>query len=146
LGSGLGNPHLQVFCFVSRKLRCALLCSPSSPLAADSSSSQLCEVEVVCRYRFSCRYRGACRYRSSQLPIHFPCRPPRIVEFISCLKWRKQDMLLEHLMYRSFNPFCDCWSVPGIGWRPIPGRLDRWPWSLVSDACRYTSPFNPCRR
>jgi hypothetical protein len=143
LGSGLGNPHLYVFCFVSRR---ALLCCPGSPLATDSSSSQLCKVEVVCRYRISCQYRGACRYRSAQLPILFPCRPARIVEFISYLKWRKQDMLPEHLMYSSFNLFCNWWSVNGIGCRPIPGRLDRWPWSLVSAACRYTSPITTGRQ
>jgi hypothetical protein len=143
LGSGLGNPHLHVFCFASRR---ALLCFPGSPLAADSSSSQLCEVEVVCRYRISCRYRGAYPYRSAQLPILFPSRPARIVEFISYLKWRKQGMLPKHLMCSSFNLFCDCWSVNGIGCRPIPSRLDRWPWSLVSAACRYTSPITTGRR
>jgi hypothetical protein len=142
LGSGLSNPHLHVFLFVSHR---ALLCSPGSPLAADSSSFQLCEVEVVCRYRISCRYRGACQYQSAQLPILFPCRPARIVEFISCLKWRKQGMLPEYLMYSSFNLFCDWWSVNGIGCRPIPGRLDRWPWSLVSAAYRYTSPITTGR-
>jgi hypothetical protein len=149
LGSGLANPHLHVFCFASRR---ALLCSTVFPLVADSSSTQLCEMEVVCRYRISyrywisCRYRGTCRYRSAQLPILFPCRPARIVEFISCLKWRKQGMLPEHLMCSSFNIFCDCWSVNGIGCRPILGRLDRWSWSLVSAACRYTSPITTGRR
>jgi hypothetical protein len=136
LGSGLGNHHLHVFCFASRR---ALLCFPGSPLAADSSSSQLCEVEVVCQYRISCRYRGACRYRSAQLPIFFPSRPAMIAEFISYLKWHKQGMLPEHLMCSSFIFFCDCCSVNGINCWPIPGRLDWWPWSLVSAACQYTS-------
>jgi hypothetical protein len=143
LGSGLGNPHLHVFCFASHR---ALLCSPGFPLAANSSSSQLYEVEIVCRYWLSCRYRGACRYQSAQLPILFLSWPARIVDFISCLKWHKQGMLPEHLMFSSFIFFCDCCSVNGIGCRPIPGRLDWWPWSLVSAACRYTSPITYGRR
>jgi hypothetical protein len=139
-GSGLANPHLHALFFSSYK---ALSSFSSSLLAANISSSHMCELKVICRYG------GACRYQGAYLPI-----PSRSGNYRSPFRRRFHisSALLNgaskvcHLKFAKCSIFflcLGCCSVSGIGSRPIPSPVDWSSSSLVSAASRYTWRMHP---